>query len=58
LSRVRYGSFEQVWVLDGAVSRFGRSYVGEPDRIVADLRADEAVQDADTLDFADSSALW
>ncbi|HEV6953340.1 MAG TPA: LLM class flavin-dependent oxidoreductase [Promicromonospora sp.] len=47
--RSRYGAVEQVGVLGGAVSRFGRSYVGEPDQLVADLRADEAVQDADTL---------
>lgn len=47
--RSRRGSFEQVGVLGGAVSRFGRSYVGEPDRIVADLRADDAVRAADTL---------
>ncbi len=27
----------------------GRSYVGEPDQIVAELQKDEAVRDADTL---------
>src|SRR2546422_706923 len=34
---------------DGAPSRFGRSYSGEPDRIADDLAKDAAVQAADTV---------
>jgi len=40
---------DQVGWLDGAISRFGRSYAGEPDRIAEELAADKAVQEADTL---------
>lgn len=40
---------DQVGMLDGAQSRFGRSYFGEPDQIAADLARDAAVRDADTL---------
>jgi len=40
---------DQVGWLDGAVSRFGRSYTGEPDRIAAELAQDAAVQAADTI---------
>ncbi len=40
---------DQVGVLDGAQSRFGRSYVGEPDAIAAELAQDAAVQAADTV---------
>jgi alkanesulfonate monooxygenase SsuD/methylene tetrahydromethanopterin reductase-like flavin-dependent oxidoreductase (luciferase family) len=40
---------DQVGWLDGAISRFGRSYTGEPDRIAEELAADAAVQAADTL---------
>ena len=40
---------DQVGWLDGAISRFGRSYTGEPDRIAEELAADVAVQAADTL---------
>ncbi|NYD68306.1 LLM class flavin-dependent oxidoreductase [Agromyces atrinae] len=40
---------DQVGILDGARSRFGRSYVGEPDRIAAELAQDAAVQAADTV---------
>jgi alkanesulfonate monooxygenase SsuD/methylene tetrahydromethanopterin reductase-like flavin-dependent oxidoreductase (luciferase family) len=38
-----------VGVLDGALSRFGKSYVGEPDQIAAQLREDVAIQAADTV---------
>jgi hypothetical protein len=31
------------------VSRFGRSYTGEPDRIAEELAGDAAVQAADTI---------
>jgi alkanesulfonate monooxygenase SsuD/methylene tetrahydromethanopterin reductase-like flavin-dependent oxidoreductase (luciferase family) len=40
---------DQVGWLDGAVSRFGRSYAGEPDRIAEELSRDAAVQSADTV---------
>jgi alkanesulfonate monooxygenase SsuD/methylene tetrahydromethanopterin reductase-like flavin-dependent oxidoreductase (luciferase family) len=40
---------DQVGWLDGAISRFGRSYTGEPDRIAEELARDSAVQAADTL---------
>ncbi|MDW5598522.1 LLM class flavin-dependent oxidoreductase [Conexibacter stalactiti] len=40
---------DQVGYLDGGVARFGKSYVGEPDAIAADLAQDAAVREADTL---------
>ena len=40
---------DQVGWLDGAISRFGRSYTGEPDRIAEELAKDAAVQAADTI---------
>jgi alkanesulfonate monooxygenase SsuD/methylene tetrahydromethanopterin reductase-like flavin-dependent oxidoreductase (luciferase family) len=40
---------DQVGWLDGAVSRFGRTYSGEPDRIAEELAHDAAVAAADTL---------
>jgi alkanesulfonate monooxygenase SsuD/methylene tetrahydromethanopterin reductase-like flavin-dependent oxidoreductase (luciferase family) len=40
---------DQVGWLDGAISRFGRSYTGEPDRIAEELADDAAVQVADTI---------
>jgi alkanesulfonate monooxygenase SsuD/methylene tetrahydromethanopterin reductase-like flavin-dependent oxidoreductase (luciferase family) len=40
---------DQVGWLDGAISRFGRTYSGEPDRIADELAADAAVRAADTL---------
>lgn len=40
---------DQVGILDGAVSRFGKSYIGEPDKIAEKLAQDEAVAEADTL---------
>ncbi len=42
---------DQVGLLEGVQARFGRTYVGEPDRIAAELAADEAVQAADTVLF-------
>jgi alkanesulfonate monooxygenase SsuD/methylene tetrahydromethanopterin reductase-like flavin-dependent oxidoreductase (luciferase family) len=42
-------SKDQVGHLDGGLARFGRSFVGEPDKIAAELAADEAVQAADTV---------
>jgi alkanesulfonate monooxygenase SsuD/methylene tetrahydromethanopterin reductase-like flavin-dependent oxidoreductase (luciferase family) len=43
------GSEDQVGHLDGGLARFGKSYVGEPDEIAADLAKDVAVQAADTV---------
>ncbi len=43
------GSEDQVGYLDGGMARFGKSYVGEPDQIAADLAQDAAVQAADTV---------
>jgi alkanesulfonate monooxygenase SsuD/methylene tetrahydromethanopterin reductase-like flavin-dependent oxidoreductase (luciferase family) len=40
---------DQVGWLDGAISRFGRTYTGEPDQIAAELAEDAAVQAADTI---------
>ncbi|HEY6961033.1 MAG TPA: LLM class flavin-dependent oxidoreductase [Gaiellaceae bacterium] len=40
---------DQVGWLDGSISRFGRSYTGEPDRVAAELARDAAVQAADTV---------
>ena len=43
------GSRDQVGHLEGGVARFGKTYAGEPDRLVEDLAEDEAVAAADTL---------
>ena len=43
------GNEDQVGWLDGAISRFGRSYAGAPDRIAEELAEDAAVQAADTI---------
>ena len=43
------GSEDQVGLLGGVQSRFGRTYTGEPDTIAAELAADAAVQAADTV---------
>ncbi|MFN3707260.1 LLM class flavin-dependent oxidoreductase [Microcella sp.] len=40
---------DQVGILDGARSRFGRQYIGTPDRLAEELSRDQAVQAADTL---------
>lgn len=40
---------DQIGVIDGFRSTFGKSYVGEPDQLVEALLADEAVMSADTL---------
>jgi alkanesulfonate monooxygenase SsuD/methylene tetrahydromethanopterin reductase-like flavin-dependent oxidoreductase (luciferase family) len=45
------GEDDQIGLLEGVRARFGRTYVGEPDRIAAELAADEAVQAADTILF-------
>jgi alkanesulfonate monooxygenase SsuD/methylene tetrahydromethanopterin reductase-like flavin-dependent oxidoreductase (luciferase family) len=40
---------DQVGYLDGALARFGKSYIGEPDVIAEELSRDAAVAEADTL---------
>src|SRR5262249_21874612 len=40
---------DQVGWLDGAISRFGRGYTGEPDRIAEEFAKDAAVRAADTI---------
>ena len=42
-------SQDQVGHLDGGLARFGKSYAGEPDELVAALAEDEAIAAADTL---------
>ncbi|MHC1559882.1 LLM class flavin-dependent oxidoreductase [Actinomycetospora sp. C-140] len=42
-------STDQVGHLDGGDARFGRTYAGEPDKLVAELAEDEAIAAADTL---------
>ncbi|WP_411376493.1 LLM class flavin-dependent oxidoreductase [Arthrobacter sp. MPF02] len=42
-------SRDQVGIIDGLTARFGKSYVGEPDKLAEELVADTAVQAADTL---------
>ena len=43
------GSQDQVGYLGGGIARFGKTYTGEPDSLVAQLAEDEAVASADTL---------
>lgn len=47
--RAKEEGHDQVGYLDGGLARFGKSYVGEPDAIAADLAADAAVAAADTM---------
>ncbi len=53
LDRAYFGresdSQDQVGWLDGGVARFGKTYAGEPDRLVKELAEDEAIAAADTL---------
>jgi alkanesulfonate monooxygenase SsuD/methylene tetrahydromethanopterin reductase-like flavin-dependent oxidoreductase (luciferase family) len=54
IDRMYFGDQEhedQIGLLGGVRSRFGRTYVGEPDAIAAELAADEAVREADTVLF-------
>lgn len=45
----RGDSTDQVGVIDNMRAVFGRSYAAEPDRLIEELRRDEAIADADTL---------
>ncbi|MFC7376658.1 LLM class flavin-dependent oxidoreductase [Brachybacterium sp. GCM10030267] len=40
---------DQIGIIDGHRSTFGRTFVGEPDQLIEELKADAAVQSADTL---------
>ncbi|MEI4280384.1 LLM class flavin-dependent oxidoreductase [Klenkia terrae] len=40
---------DQVGILDGARSRFGKNYAGPPDQLAEELAKDAAVREADTL---------
>ena len=54
IDRMYFGGQEhedQIGLLEGVRSRFGRTYVGEPDAVAAELAADEAVREADTVLF-------
>ncbi|MDU7361666.1 MAG: hypothetical protein E7L00_10730 [Propionibacteriaceae bacterium] len=42
-------SQDQIGIIDGFRSTFGRTYADEPDRLIEQLRADAAVMAADTL---------
>ncbi|MFL6133408.1 MAG: LLM class flavin-dependent oxidoreductase [Nocardioidaceae bacterium] len=42
-------SQDQVGFLEGGPARFGKTYAGEPEQLVRDLSADEAIAAADTL---------
>ncbi|RRD45712.1 LLM class flavin-dependent oxidoreductase [Tessaracoccus sp. OH4464_COT-324] len=45
----RGDSADQIGMIDGLRSTFGRTYAAEPDQLVEQLKADAAVQAADTL---------
>lgn len=47
--RAQADAKDQVGYLDGGLARFGRSYIGEPDKIAEELAQDAAVRDADTV---------
>lgn len=47
--RAQAESADQVGHLDGGLARFGKSYIGEPDALVAELAEDTAIAEADTL---------
>ncbi|AFA75690.1 putative monooxygenase [Gordonia polyisoprenivorans VH2] len=42
-------SSDQVGHIDGGIARFGKSYAEEPDKLIEQLREDEAIAAADTL---------
>ena len=43
------GNRDQIGEIDNSVGTFGKTYVGEPDKLIEELRADSAVMSADTL---------
>jgi alkanesulfonate monooxygenase SsuD/methylene tetrahydromethanopterin reductase-like flavin-dependent oxidoreductase (luciferase family) len=42
-------SEDQVGYIDGGIARFGKTYAGEPEALIAQLAQDEAIAAADTL---------
>ncbi|KAB1649743.1 LLM class flavin-dependent oxidoreductase [Pseudoclavibacter endophyticus] len=51
------GARDQIGIIDGYESTFGRTYVGEPDALIGALRNDAAVMSADTLKLTIPSQL-
>ncbi|MGV3710209.1 MAG: LLM class flavin-dependent oxidoreductase [Gemmatimonas sp.] len=52
LDRMYFGhdrSSDQIGVIDNMRAVFGRTYAGEPDQLIEELRGDEAIAEADTL---------
>jgi alkanesulfonate monooxygenase SsuD/methylene tetrahydromethanopterin reductase-like flavin-dependent oxidoreductase (luciferase family) len=49
LSESFNGNGDQVGIIDNVRATFGRTYVGEPDRLIAELSKDEGVAAADTV---------
>ena len=45
----RDGSSDQVGMIDNMQAVFGRSYAAEPDKLIEELKLDEAIAEADTL---------
>jgi len=45
----RDGGGDQIGVIDNMRAVFGRSYAAEPERLIEELKADEAIAEADTL---------
>lgn len=48
-ARAGSDAVDQLGYLEGTLSRFGKSYIGEPDAIAAELSRDAAVGESDTL---------
>jgi alkanesulfonate monooxygenase SsuD/methylene tetrahydromethanopterin reductase-like flavin-dependent oxidoreductase (luciferase family) len=46
---IRGDDTDQVGIIDNSTARFGRSYAAEPDKLIEELREDEAIAAADTL---------
>ena len=45
----RDGSSDQIGIIDNMRAVFGRSYAAEPERLIEELKTDEAIAEADTL---------
>jgi alkanesulfonate monooxygenase SsuD/methylene tetrahydromethanopterin reductase-like flavin-dependent oxidoreductase (luciferase family) len=43
------GSSDQIGIIDNMRAVFGRSYAAEPERLIEELKADEAIAEADTV---------
>jgi alkanesulfonate monooxygenase SsuD/methylene tetrahydromethanopterin reductase-like flavin-dependent oxidoreductase (luciferase family) len=43
------GNRDQIGEIDNSVGTFGKTYVGDPEKLIAELREDEAVMAADTV---------